>query len=64
MSDVSPTEEERIFLLMEECAEVIQICRKILRHGYEFFNPDDPEALLQRAQDIIYGIDTDDDLVA
>ena len=30
---------ERLAYLMEECAEVIQICGKILRHGYESCDP-------------------------
>lgn len=32
-------QEERLHLLAEECSEVIQICMKILRHGYESSNP-------------------------
>lgn len=40
-NNLTPAEAERIALLMEECAEVIQICGKILRHGYESFNPAD-----------------------
>lgn len=38
---LTPAEAERLALLMEECAEVVQICGKILRHGYESFNPAD-----------------------
>lgn len=37
---LSPSEAERLALLAEECAEVIQIVGKILRHGYESCNPD------------------------
>lgn len=34
-------ESERLFLLSEECAEVIKCVSKILRHGYDSHNPDD-----------------------
>lgn len=37
---LSPAEAERIALLMEEAAEVVQACGKILRHGYESTHPD------------------------
>lgn len=30
----TPEQAERLHLLMEDCAEVIQICSKILRHGW------------------------------
>lgn len=37
-------EAERLALLAEEAAEVVQAVGKILRHGYESTNPDgDPE---------------------
>lgn len=36
---LNPAEAERLALLAEECAEVIQIVGKILRHGYESHNP-------------------------
>jgi len=39
---LSPAEQERLVLLMEESGEVIQICSKILRHGYESYHPKDP----------------------
>ena len=32
-------EIERLALLAEECGEVIQAVSKILRHGYESYNP-------------------------
>ena len=34
-----PDEDERLAILIEECAEVQQIVCKILRHGYESRNP-------------------------
>lgn len=36
---LTPAEAERLALLAEECAEVIQVVGKILRHGYESSNP-------------------------
>lgn len=39
-NQLTPAEAERLALLAEECAEVIQIVGKILRHGYESCNPD------------------------
>jgi len=38
---LSEAEQERLSILAEECGEVVQIVGKILRHGYESFNPDD-----------------------
>ncbi|PCJ24121.1 MAG: hypothetical protein COA96_10270 [SAR86 cluster bacterium] len=40
---LTPAEAERLAMLAEEAAEVIQIIGKILRHGYENFHPDAPE---------------------
>ena len=40
MNNLSPAQIERLALLIEECAEVQHIACKILRHGYEDFNPD------------------------
>jgi hypothetical protein len=39
-NELTPAEHERLSLLMEESAEVIQIIGKILRHGYDRYNPD------------------------
>lgn len=36
---LTPAEQERLAILSEEAAEVIQIVGKILRHGYESYNP-------------------------
>jgi hypothetical protein len=36
---LTPAETERLAILMEECAEVQQIVGKILRHGYESYDP-------------------------
>lgn len=37
---LTPAEHERLAMLAEEAAEVIQIVGKILRHGYESKHPD------------------------
>lgn len=39
---ISNEELERLVLVAEECAEVIQIINKIIRHGYENYHPNDP----------------------
>lgn len=39
---LTPGEAERLAMLAEECAEVIQVIGKILRHGYESYHPDEP----------------------
>ena len=44
---LTAAEAERLAILAEECAEVIQAVGKILRHGYHSFNPD----LLTEAMD-------------
>ena len=38
---MTPGEAERFAMLAEECAEVIQIIGKILRHGPNSYNPND-----------------------
>jgi len=44
-NNLSPAEAERLALLAEECAEVIQVVGKILRHGYRSTHPADPNGL-------------------
>jgi len=39
---LSPASSERLYLLMEEMAESIQVIGKILRHGYKSYHPDNP----------------------
>jgi len=39
---LNPAQDERLALLIEECGEVIQAAAKILRHGYESYNPTVP----------------------
>ncbi len=41
---LTPAEDERLALLLEECGEVIQIIGKIQRHGYESVNPTVPNS--------------------
>ena len=40
---LTPAEAERLAMLAEECAEVIQAAGKILRHGYGSYHPDHPQ---------------------
>lgn len=40
---LTPAEAERLAMLAEECAEVIQIVGKVLRHGYESCHPNGGE---------------------
>jgi NTP pyrophosphatase (non-canonical NTP hydrolase) len=47
-NELMPAELERLALLSEECGEVIQIIGKIIRHGYESCNPNDPEGVTNR----------------
>lgn len=47
-NELTPGEAELIALLMEECGEVVQICGKILRHGYESYHPEDVKKISNR----------------
>ena len=40
---MTESERERLAMLAEECAEVIHVIGKILRHGYESSNPTIPK---------------------
>ena len=46
---LSPAELERLALLGEEMCEAGQIIGKILRHGYESYDPTDENAVVNRA---------------
>lgn len=48
-NELTPAEAERLALLAEECAEVIHIVGKILRHGLDGHNPFDPKAQTNRS---------------
>ncbi|QBJ04542.1 nucleoside triphosphate pyrophosphohydrolase [Pseudomonas phage Lana] len=39
-NELTPAQAERLAILAEEMGEAIQIIGKILRHGYDSFNPD------------------------
>lgn len=39
---LTPSEDERLAILAEECSEVIKAVCKIQRHGYSSENPDTP----------------------
>lgn len=39
---LTPAQAERLEMLAEEDAEIVQACTKILRHGYDSQHPDDP----------------------
>lgn len=45
---LTPGEAERLAILAEEAGEVVQIIGKILRHGYESYNPFDPNKISNR----------------
>lgn len=45
---LTPAEQERLEILAEECAEVVQAVTKILRHGYESAHPDERDGLDNR----------------
>jgi hypothetical protein len=41
-NNLTLAEAERLAMLAEECAEVVQVIGKILRHGYDAHHPADP----------------------
>jgi len=47
-NQLTPAKAERLTLLAEECAEVIQAITKILRHGYDSYNPCESAGLSNR----------------
>ncbi len=47
-SALTEAEQERLSILIEECGEVIQAGCKILRHGYESYNPKIPNSETNR----------------
>jgi hypothetical protein len=62
-SQLTEAEQERLAILVEECAEVQQIACKILRHGYKSRNPKIPggetnrEALEREVGDLLHAAD-------
>jgi NTP pyrophosphatase (non-canonical NTP hydrolase) len=57
---LTPAEAERLALLAEECAEVIQVIGKVLRHGFENHHPDggpsNRELLERECGDVGYAV--------
>ena len=47
-NNLTPAESERLALLAEELSEAVQAVCKVLRHGYESFNPFDPDRVTNR----------------
>ncbi|HRP26375.1 hypothetical protein [Thauera sp.] len=45
MNKLTDAEAERLAMLAEEAAEVVQIVGKILRHGYDSYHPLQPDVL-------------------
>lgn len=41
MTNLTDAQRERLAMLAEEAAEVIQVIGKILRHGYDSYHPND-----------------------
>jgi len=41
---------ERLYMLIEECGEVIQAATKALRHGFESYHPDESVDITNRVQ--------------
>lgn len=42
-NQLTPAEAERLAILIEECGETIQAASKVLRHGWESYDPTLPE---------------------
>jgi NTP pyrophosphatase (non-canonical NTP hydrolase) len=47
-NQLTPAEDERLAILLEESGEVIQLIGKIQRHGYESYNPSDENKTTNR----------------
>lgn len=43
MKELTPAQIERLGLLAEELSEAVALVGKILRHGFDSYNPDDPD---------------------
>jgi len=56
-NQLTPAEVERLTLLAEECAEVIQAVGKIMRHGYESRYPEDGPTNRERLESELGDID-------
>lgn len=47
-NDLTPGQLERLALLAEECGEVVAMVCKVIRHGYENYNPFDEHKTTNR----------------
>lgn len=47
-NQLTPAEAERLAMLAEEAAEIIQVVGKILRHGYTSYDPNDSNKVTNR----------------
>lgn len=62
-NELTAAQSERLAILMEELGEAQQAIGKILRHGYESYNPDDlsehsnEDNLVRELGDVLYAID-------
>lgn len=64
-NQLTPAQDERLALLLEELGESIQIIGKIQRHGYESYSPDFPaphgpsnrDRLVHELGDVLVAID-------
>lgn len=45
---LSDAQLERLALINEECGEIIQVIGKITRHGFDSYNPFDPNKITNR----------------
>ena len=55
-NNLSPAQEERLSLVAEECAEIIQVVTKILRHGYQANGHDNRIALEHELGDLRWAV--------
>lgn len=49
-SKLTEAQAERLQMLAEEAGEVVQACMKILRHGFDSYNPHDQQAGSNKVQ--------------
>lgn len=50
---LTAAEAERLAIMAEECAEIVVIVGKILRHGFESFDPTKPESERYSNRDLL-----------
>lgn len=62
-NDLTDAELERLAILSEELGEAVKAIGKIVRHGYESYNPDVPDAASNRQDleremgDVLHALD-------